>query len=47
VNAANPLQVIMRFNSYRLSYLTSLSSWQFFGRGWANRIARNLLQGAQ
>jgi lysozyme family protein len=47
VNAAEPLQVIMQFNSYRLSYLTSLSSWQTFGRGWANRIAHNLLLGAQ
>jgi lysozyme family protein len=47
VSAADPLQVVMRFNSYRLSYLTSLSSWQTFGRGWANRIARNLLLGAQ
>jgi lysozyme family protein len=47
VNAADPLQVIMRFNSYRLSYFTALSTWETFGRGWANRIARNLLLGAK
>jgi len=47
VNAADPLQVILRFNSYRLSYFTALSTWPTFGRGWANRIAHNLLLGAQ
>jgi len=47
VNAANPLEVIMRFISYRLSFFTALSTWETFGRGWANRIARNLLLGAE
>jgi lysozyme family protein len=47
VNAADPLRIVMRFNSYRLTYFTSLDTFPTFGRGWANRIAKNLLIGAQ
>ena len=47
VNAADPLRIIMRFNSYRLTYLASLDTFPTFGRGWANRIAHNLLLGAK
>ena len=47
VNAADPLRIIMRFDSYRLTYLASLDTFPTFGRGWANRIAHNLLLGAQ
>lgn len=47
IQAANPLMVIARFCAYRLTYYTSLRTWQTFGRGWANRIAHNLLQGAK
>lgn len=45
--AADPMTVIARFNAYRLSYYTSLKTWPDFGRGWANRIAHNLLLGAK
>lgn len=47
VNAADPLRIIMRFDSYRLTYLASLDTFPTFGRGWANRIAHNLLLGAK
>lgn len=47
VKAADPTLVIARFNAYRISYYTSLKTWPDFGRGWANRIAHNLLLGAQ
>jgi lysozyme family protein len=47
VNAADPLRIILRFNSQRLTYLAMLSTFPTFGRGWANRIAKNLLIGAQ
>lgn len=47
VQAADPLRIIMRFDSYRLTYLASLDTFPTFGRGWANRIAHNLLLGAQ
>jgi len=45
VKAADPMIVIARFCAYRLTYYTSLSTWPNFGRGWANRIAHNLLLG--
>jgi lysozyme family protein len=28
-----------RFNGHRLAFMTSLSTWQTFGKGWARRIA--------
>ena len=36
--------VIARFNGQRLMFMTKLSSWDFFGRGWARRIAANLME---
>lgn len=47
VKAADPHVIIMRFNAYRLKYLGGLKTWPTFGRGWANRIADNLLSGAK
>lgn len=38
---------LMRFNAYRLMYMTRLSGWPNFGRGWARRIAQNLLYGSE
>lgn len=46
VRAADPLKIIALFNVYRLRYYTSLQTWPDFGKGWANRIANNLLRGA-
>lgn len=37
-------RLVARFNGYRLAFLASLSTWPSFGRGWANRIANNLLE---
>lgn len=31
-----------RFNGQRLDFMTRLSTWDVFGRGWARRIAANL-----
>lgn len=31
-----------RFNGHRLEFLTRLSTWNVFGKGWARRIATNL-----
>ena len=47
VQNTDPLRFIMRWNSLRLSYFTSLKTWPTFGKGWANRIAANLLTGAK
>jgi len=38
------LRAVMRFNGARLQFMSSLSNWPAFGRGWANRIAKNLLE---
>lgn len=42
-NAADPYKAASRFAAYRVQYLTGLSTWINFGRGWANRIANDLL----
>lgn len=47
VRATDPLKIIMRFDAYRLKYLGNLASWTNFGHGWANRVADNLLKGAE
>lgn len=39
-----PAQFIARFNGYRLQFMSALPTWPAFGRGWANRIAQNLMQ---
>jgi lysozyme family protein len=45
--SAEPRSIVLRLNAYRLSWYTSLSTWPTFGRGWANRVAANLLEGAR
>jgi lysozyme family protein len=35
---------IARFNAHRLEYLAGLPTWPAFGRGWARRIAANLME---
>ncbi|VVE31802.1 hypothetical protein PEP31012_03716 [Pandoraea eparura] len=46
VQATDPLRFMMRWNSLRLTYFTSLKTWLDFGKGWARRIASNLMKGA-
>lgn len=41
---ADPAKVALCFNAYRLMYLVGLKTFPTFGRGWANRIAANLLK---
>ena len=31
-----------RYNGHRLDFMTRLSTWDVFGKGWARRIAANL-----
>jgi lysozyme family protein len=45
VKAGNLSAIVGKFNALRLQYLTSLATWETFGKGWANRIANNLLKG--
>jgi lysozyme family protein len=35
-------ELIARFNAERLEFMTKLSNWDRFGKGWARRIASNL-----
>jgi len=41
---ADPEGLKARFNGYRLDFLNNLAEWPAFGRGWAQRIAENLMR---
>jgi len=38
------LRFVARFNGHRLQFMSSLSTWPSFGRGWCRRIAANLME---
>lgn len=42
VSRADPADLVLLFNAERLSFYTKLSTFDAFGRGWANRVAGNL-----
>lgn len=44
VRAADPQKLAKRYNGFRLMFLTDLGTWPTFGRGWARRVAHNLLE---
>lgn len=44
IGAMNPIRFVARFNGHRLRFMSSLATWPAFGRGWANRIAANLIE---
>lgn len=39
--------VLMRFAAQRLFFMTSLSTWPTFGKGWARRVASDLNYAAE
>lgn len=41
---ANPTKTIARMSAHRLLLMADLPTWPAFGRGWARRVARNLLE---
>ena len=43
VGDKDPDMMIARYNGARLQFMASLSTWDVFGRGWARRIAANLM----
>ncbi len=47
VRAADVGRVVARFNAKRLLYLTNLNNWPQNSKGWARRVAANLLTGAK
>lgn len=44
IGVMHPARFVARFNGYRLQLMSSLPTWPAFGRGWANRIAKNLIE---
>jgi lysozyme family protein len=46
VEALSPVLVTARFNAYRLLAMTTMSGWPLNSRGWARRVANNVLAGA-
>lgn len=46
VSAAPVASAVLLFNAERLAFMTNLSTWPSFGKGWARRIAGNLRKGA-
>ena len=46
ISAAPVAAVVLLFNAERLTFMTNLSTWPSFGKGWARRIAGNLRKGA-
>jgi lysozyme family protein len=37
-------RLVARFNGQRLQALTDLATWPTFGKGWARRVAANLME---
>lgn len=44
VHALAPDRVAKRYNGHRLRFMKDLKNWPSFSRGWADRIASNLLR---
>lgn len=44
VRRLDPEVVVARFNGQRLEFMTKLSTWDVFGKGWARRVAKNLME---
>lgn len=47
VTSADPNDLLLRYNALRLQFMTDLSTWDRYGKGWARRICKNLLFGAE
>ena len=44
IQRLDAVQARARFNGARLDFMTRLSNWDAFAKGWARRIAANLMQ---
>ena len=47
VNRSDPNDLLLRYNAYRLEFMTRLAIWPKVSVGYARRIAQNLLYGAE
>lgn len=43
-NAMPAARLVARFNGQRLDLMADLKTWPVFGRGWAKRVASNLME---
>lgn len=43
LQAFDPERLLARYNGHRLNFLNDLKTWPTFGKGWAQRIAENLI----
>lgn len=43
IQEMQPFVIVARFNMQRLLFMTDLSTWKDFGKGWARRVAHNVL----
>lgn len=43
IDEAQPAPLRARLNGYRLLFMTDLATWKDFGKGWARRVAKNLV----
>lgn len=41
---ADAVRLAARLNAHRLLLMTDLNNWQSFGKGWARRVAKNILE---
>jgi lysozyme family protein len=46
IAAREPKALIAAFNGYRLQYMVQAAAWPTYSKGWALRIAGNLIKGA-
>lgn len=44
IGSLPPARLVARFNGARLAFMVALPTWDAFGRGWARRIAANLME---
>jgi lysozyme family protein len=47
IREASENDLLLRFNAVRLDFYTRLSTWPTFGKGWARRVAADLMFAAQ
>jgi lysozyme family protein len=47
IDATDPMDIALRVTGFRLQFMTELATWPRYGKGWARRIAANLLYAAE
>jgi lysozyme family protein len=47
LQCADPADLVLNFIASRIEYVTGLSTWDAFGKGWARRWAENLRYAAK